>query len=386
MRMYCLYIITNKTNNRKYLGITMNFNKRKNAHLGSLRRNKHHSIYLQNSFNKHGEDNFEFSILFDNLPKEKAGWLEEFYLEEYYDNVYNVSKKSSGGDLISYHPELEEIREKHRLNGIEWWNSLSEEERREHALKTSGEKNGMFGKTHSEEAREKISLTHTGRKHSEEARKNMSDAQKKRFEDPVVRQKQSEANRKRYENPEERRKTGEATRRVFAEKRARGDFDNPSPERIAKIVEKRFEFVYEGVIFKGWEEAVERTGLSVPTIRKRLIDDKYTDSYYITPPRYATEKTREKQSEAKKGATHSEETKLKMSEAGFRRYTNDYQVIMANGEVYAFSNRKYLNSFLVENYDMRTSTISNLLRSGEQWYPKKHIHKELSGMRIVKNE
>lgn len=382
--IHCLYIITNKATNKKYLGITKDFKKRKLAHLGLLRRNQHHSMHLQNSFNKHGEDKFEFSILVDDLSREKAGWLEEFYLQEYYDNIYNVSKKSSGGDLTSYHPNLEEIREKHRTNRINWWNSLTEEEKAFYVLKTAGELNGMFGKTHSREAREKISRAHSGRKHTELAKKNMSLAQKERYKDPKEREKCSEANRKRYEDPEERRKTGEASRKAFAEKRARGDWDNPSPERLAKIIGRRFVIVYEGVEYRGWKEVLDATGLSMPTIRKRLLDDNFPDSYYITEPRFTPEETKRKMSNSRKGKTHSDETKRKMAETGLKRYEGEYLALMPDGETYSFTNLVYLHDFLIEEHDMRKTTINNLLRTGETWKPKKHIHKKLHGLKLLK--
>lgn len=381
MEMYCLYTITNKVNDRKYIGISKNFNKRKKSHLSDLRRGDHHCMFLQNSFNKHGEDNFEFDIMFDNMSKEKAQWLEEFYLSEHYDNLYNVSKKSSGGDLISYHPRLEELREIQRTNGLKRWNSLTEEEKREHALKTSGEKNGMFGKTHDNEAKRKISITHKGRIHTEEARKNMSNAQLKRFEDPLERKKQSEANKRRYQNPEERRKTGNISRRIAAEKKARGE--PVSPKLLESIEKSKVEFVYKGVKYRGWKESSKEIGLSVPTIKKILLDDSVEDSYYITPPKFATEESKKKQSRARVGKKHPEETKKKMSEAGLNRYKRDYRVIMPCGEVYIFANRKYLNEFLIDNYDMRTSTINNLLKSGETWKPKKNIHKKLAGLKII---
>lgn len=222
--MYCLYIITNRINNRKYIGITVDFQKRSKRHLRELRENRHHSIFLQRAFNKYGEENFDFEILFDDLSKDKAEWLEEFYLNEHYNNVYNVSKKSSGGDLISYHPELDKIKKKHSENGNAWWDSLTEEEKKAHGDKSRGENNGMYGRKHKEESKKKMSENSKGWSPSEETRKRMSLAQKKRYENnPEFKSFLSEVNKKRYENPEERQKTAEATKRAFDNNPAIGE-------------------------------------------------------------------------------------------------------------------------------------------------------------------
>lgn len=59
----CIYKITNIINNKIYIGSTIDYNRRVNTHLRLLNRNEHHSVKLQNSFNKYGEDNFNFTII-----------------------------------------------------------------------------------------------------------------------------------------------------------------------------------------------------------------------------------------------------------------------------------------------------------------------------------
>ena len=75
-----IYKITNIITGYFYIGSTNNFNRRKLNHLHLLRNNKHHSIYLQNSFNKHLETNFKIELIeqcdIENLIK-----LEQYYID-----------------------------------------------------------------------------------------------------------------------------------------------------------------------------------------------------------------------------------------------------------------------------------------------------------------
>lgn len=382
-KTYNIYTITNLVTNKKYLGITSDLKKREYRHFYELRRNKHHCIYLQRSFNKHGEQNFVFEVLFGSLSKEKAEKIEKMYLNEHYDNIYNTSKQSGGGDLISYHPNLEGIKAKHSKNGKERWENMSEDEKEAHAERYRGENNPMFGNTHSPEARKKISEAHKGKTFSSERRKQMSEIQNKRYEDPREREKASERNRKRYESEDARRVTGEASKKVWIMRRERGDFDKPkvyTPEN-----DPRFDFVYKGVQYKGWKEAVEKNNTSIKTMRKRMLDDNFPDSYYISEPKEVSEETRQKRSEYRTGTTWDEETKQKMSESGLRIREADYRLYLYEEEIGAFRNMVNVYDFLLEK-GMKKSTINNLLRSGDYWKPKKYIHKYLDGLRITKTE
>jgi group I intron endonuclease len=74
-----IYKIENAANGKLYVGSTKCLRKRKNGHFSNLRRNVHHSMHLQNAFNKYGEDNLIFSILEYceeiDLEEKEAGWI-----------------------------------------------------------------------------------------------------------------------------------------------------------------------------------------------------------------------------------------------------------------------------------------------------------------------
>src|SRR5690606_2346753 len=64
-----IYIIICKTNENFYIGRSIDFSRRKRQHLSDLRKNKHKNQRLQSCFNKYGEDNILFHLLF-KLPND----------------------------------------------------------------------------------------------------------------------------------------------------------------------------------------------------------------------------------------------------------------------------------------------------------------------------
>ena len=51
-----VYQIVNELNGHRYIGSSKNIQHRILVHRSALRRNSHHSIYLQNAFNKYGNE------------------------------------------------------------------------------------------------------------------------------------------------------------------------------------------------------------------------------------------------------------------------------------------------------------------------------------------
>lgn len=111
-----VYTITNVVNGKKYIGSTTNPSRRWDTHQRSLNNGSHHSVYLQRAVDKHGLENFIFEVVSES---ENYKIIEEELIAASYDNNYNVSKKSSGGDLISYHPDRDSIIERMRQSLLE---------------------------------------------------------------------------------------------------------------------------------------------------------------------------------------------------------------------------------------------------------------------------
>ena len=103
----CIYKITNIVDKKVYIGQTINYNKRKNSHISHLKNKKHHNEYLQNSWNKYGEDNFIIEII------EECKITELDKKEKYYIDFYNSTNTTLGYNLVDggqvfreYSPEL----------------------------------------------------------------------------------------------------------------------------------------------------------------------------------------------------------------------------------------------------------------------------------------
>lgn len=110
---YFVYEIKNITNNKVYIGITKNIKQRKMSHFSGLSNNSHYNSHLQNSYNKYGEQNFIFSVLYKKITKNLAILLERKLIRET-DN-YNITDGGEYGYKIS-NPE----KISYRAKSCEW--------------------------------------------------------------------------------------------------------------------------------------------------------------------------------------------------------------------------------------------------------------------------
>ena len=137
-----IYGIKNNVNEHIYIGKTgMNFGDRWDSHRALLRGGKHFNQYLQRSWDKYGEENFDF-IIIEECRVEELDEKERYYIRLYKEKnlSYNFADGGEGGSFLGKH--------------------LSEETKRK-----IGEKNriNMTGKKPSEETRNKMSESHKKR-------------------------------------------------------------------------------------------------------------------------------------------------------------------------------------------------------------------------------
>lgn len=94
-KIWCVYIHTNKTNNKTYIGITCK--SPKDRWRGGA--NYKHNVYFNNAIMKYGWNNFEHIIFAENLNKSEAHKIERYLIALWKSNKrqygYNLS---SGGE------------------------------------------------------------------------------------------------------------------------------------------------------------------------------------------------------------------------------------------------------------------------------------------------
>jgi len=168
-----IYCIRNIKNNKRYIGQSVNIRARWSQHKAHLNRNIHTNDYLQRSWNKHGMKEFVFEIL-EQCPKEQLNDKERYYIDKYdtMNTAFGYNLKSGGQDtntvtdyvkektvkgLKTYYREHPEAKQKNSERAYKQWSNP------EIKAKILGKNNGMYGKTHTEEARKKISEVQQGR-------------------------------------------------------------------------------------------------------------------------------------------------------------------------------------------------------------------------------
>lgn len=97
--MYFIYKIENLINHKKYIGLTNNVKRRRARHFTDLRCNRHDNQFLQKEFNIYGEENFIFTIEYeDNCTEEEIGIKEQEYIK-LYDSYHNGYNQNEGGNF-----------------------------------------------------------------------------------------------------------------------------------------------------------------------------------------------------------------------------------------------------------------------------------------------
>lgn len=161
-----VYEIVNTKNGHRYVGSSTNIYRRWWKHLLDLRGNKHHSPYMQRSWNLYGEDVFRFNLLVICEPFEvlryEQGMMDRLSPE------YNAATVAGSCVGLKHTPEARaKISAAHK----------GRKKSPETCAKMSA---ANKGKVLSKEHRAKLSAAHTGKVLSEEHKASMSRAVKGR--------------------------------------------------------------------------------------------------------------------------------------------------------------------------------------------------------------
>lgn len=178
-----IYKITNKINNKCYIGQSINIERRFEEHKNTNRTSK----YLHRAMIKYGIDNFKFEII-EICHKEELSEKEKYWIN-YYHSIspygYNLTDGGDGGNTFRYRTEEQMEETKKKISNA-----------------VSGENNGFFGKHHSEKTKEKLKQINIGKKLSQETKNKISESLQNHIVTNSTKQKISEATKKQWNNKE----------------------------------------------------------------------------------------------------------------------------------------------------------------------------------------
>ena len=170
---YIVYLHKNIINGKVYVGQTNNLSRRWRGDGIDYQK----SSYFFKAIQKYGWDNFEHLILKEHLAKEEADQWEVYYIDFYdsqnHEKGYNIRCGGSNGALAEEtKKKLSQIAKEKEL-----WQG---DNNPRHKDPLFGERNGMYGKHHSEETKQKISESKKGTLLSEGVKQKISQTLKEK--------------------------------------------------------------------------------------------------------------------------------------------------------------------------------------------------------------
>lgn len=193
--MVGIYKITNIVNNKCYIGQSANLGKRIKKHIDTLLNHSNRNEHLQNAYDKYGPGSFTIEIIEEcdesMLDEREIFWI-DFYKSYDKNFGYNKTKGGTGGNsyLELYSEEELEVVSRKKSKNVKgernpiygkhcytngtiiryvrddqiksyeeqgWYKGVPEHVKQKERKSNSGEKNGFFGKKHSEETLRKMS-------------------------------------------------------------------------------------------------------------------------------------------------------------------------------------------------------------------------------------
>jgi len=164
-----IYEIVNKSNGHRYIGSAKNLIKRWATHKWALTRNRHHSIYFQNAWNKYGRDAFEFNVL-AICPIDLLIYYEQQFINQM-NPEYNIAPVAGSSLGIKATDETKrKMSVARRGNKYALGFKHTDETRRKISEGGKGKVPWIKGKHHSEETKAKIRASLIGIKRSDETK------------------------------------------------------------------------------------------------------------------------------------------------------------------------------------------------------------------------
>lgn len=155
-----IYKIENIITKDCYIGSETNDNSRWRQHISRLRRNCHHSTYLQRAFNKYGEINFVFSLIEVGIGDNKTLLEREQYYIDNGNSKYNMCRIAGNTKGVFKTQEQKD--------------HLSNKSRELYYKNNKSSVFSMKGKRHSDTSKKKISLGNKNKIVSEKTKSILS--------------------------------------------------------------------------------------------------------------------------------------------------------------------------------------------------------------------
>lgn len=184
MKIIGAYTLTDLRTGKFYVGSSGDIEKRFKRHFDDLQSQRHHCPGLQKLWNDYGRLR---QSTYPTETREQAYELEQDMLDRFKGSVLllNVGLSVRGGDNLTRNPRRSEIVAAIKESVREKLSSLTPLERKQ-LFGLPGARNGMFGRTHTEEVRAKLAEVHRGNKYclglkrSDEQRRQISEMAKRR--------------------------------------------------------------------------------------------------------------------------------------------------------------------------------------------------------------
>ncbi len=161
MQTFFMYVLIFNNPATYYIGSTGHLDKRLNRHFRELENGVHHNSILQSRWNIFPNQEVNISAI-ETPSLEKARLLEDKWIKSLRNNPYfsdklaNIGNDSIGGDNLTFNPARSTIIDKITLSVRNRMGKMLPEEKVQ-IFGRKGDKNGMFGRTHSLETRKLLS-------------------------------------------------------------------------------------------------------------------------------------------------------------------------------------------------------------------------------------
>ena len=190
-----LYSITNKNDGRIYVGSGVNIDGRWRAHRKLLKGNRHTNVHLQNAWNAHGSEVFEFAVILlcdrDEVLTQEQKALDELFATRSMCDIYNVARSATApatGLPVSAETRAKRsaalkglkrsAESRENMSAAQKGRKVSAETCARISESKKGEKHPNWGKMIPLETRIKIANGNTGLIRSPETRQRVSDAKR----------------------------------------------------------------------------------------------------------------------------------------------------------------------------------------------------------------